>query len=63
MRMAGLQRHLELIEKYSDTDKNLGRMKNHAGRYFKGIPGGSAIRGKIYAAKSFNEIMAITVSE
>ena len=63
MRMAVLQRHLELIKKYSDIGKNLGRIKNHSGRYFKGVPGGSVIRGKIYNAKSFNEIMIITASE
>jgi tRNA-dihydrouridine synthase B len=62
-RMTGLQRHLELIQKYSDTRKNLGRIKNHSGRYFKGVPGGSVIRRKIYDAKSFNEIMAITAAE
>jgi len=63
MRMAGLQRHLQLIDKYSDPEKFLARIKNHAGRYFKGVPGGSNIRKNIYDAKSFTELMAIADSE
>ena len=63
MRMAGLQRHLQLIDKYSDVEKILARIKNHAGRYFKGVPGGSSIRKNIYDAKSFQELMAIADSE
>jgi len=63
MRMAGLQRHLQLIDKYSDVEKILARIKNHAGRYFKGVPGGSSIRKNIYDAKSFQELMTITDSE
>ena len=63
MRMAGLQRHLQLIDKYSDVEKILARIKNHAGRYFKGVPGGSSIRKYIYDAKSFQELMTITDSE
>ena len=60
MRMAGLQRHLQLIDRYSDPERILASIKNHAGRYFKGVPGGSTIRKKIYDAKSFQELIAIT---
>jgi len=59
-RMNGLRHHLELIQKYYDPDKILARIKNQAGRYFKGIAGGSFIRRKIYNAMSFSEILALT---
>ena len=59
-RMAALKRHLELIAEHLDSDRCLGRTKNHAGRYFKGIPGGSAIRKQIYDTQSFQELVDIT---
>ncbi len=59
-RMNGLRQHLELIQKYYDPDKILARIKNQAGRYFKGIAGGSFIRRKIYNAIDFSEILALT---
>ena len=61
-RMNGLRHHLELIQKYYDPDKILARIKNQAGRYFKGIAGGSFIRRKIYNAMDFSEILALTDS-
>lgn len=61
-RMAGLKRHLEIIQKYSNPDKILPRIKNLAGRYFKGIAGGSSIRSQIYQAGSFGEILGLTKS-
>ncbi|MFC1844388.1 tRNA dihydrouridine synthase DusB [Thermodesulfobacteriota bacterium] len=59
-RMAGMKRHLEIIQEYSNPDKILSRIKNQAGRYFKGIAGGSSIRSQIYQAKSFDEILRLT---
>ena len=56
-RMEGLKRHLEIISKFSNPDKILPKIKNQAGRYFKGIHGGAAIRRQIYDAKSFDEIL------
>ncbi len=61
-RMTGLKRHLELIKEFSNTDKILPKIKNQAGRYFKGIAGGSAIRMEIYQAESFDEILKLTQS-
>ena len=61
-RMAGLKRHLELIQDFSNTDKILPKIKNQAGQYFKGIAGGSAIRMQIYQAGSFDEILKLTQS-
>jgi len=61
-RMAGMKRHMEIIQKYSNPDKILPRIKNQAGRYFKGIAGGSSIRSQIYQARSFVEILKLTNS-
>ena len=59
-RMNGMKRHLEIIQEYGNPDKTLSKIKNQAGRYFKGITGGSSIRSQIYKAKSFNEILRLT---
>lgn len=56
LRLAGLQRHLALVNKYHGHEKILARIKNHGGRYFKAIPGGSVIRERIYACRSLNEL-------
>jgi len=56
LRMAGLRRHLELASQYRLADRSLARIKNHAGRYFKDIPGGNAIRRRIYGARTFTEL-------
>jgi nifR3 family TIM-barrel protein len=61
-RMAGLAQHLYLLQEYSTPETILARIKNHAGRYFKGIPGGSSIRRKIYAATSFSALLELTQS-
>jgi tRNA-dihydrouridine synthase len=61
-RMAGLKSHLEIIREFGEPHKILPRIKNQAGRYFKGISGGSAIRRLIYQAASFDEIFILTES-
>lgn len=59
-RCQGLLQHLELIRLYySEPDRMLARIKNHAGRYFKGIAGGSAFRRRIYAAPTFDALQNI----
>ncbi len=63
VRVAALSRHLELIPRYMDANRCLGRTKNHAGRYFKGIPGGSAIRKKIYEATSFSQLAGLLAGD
>jgi tRNA-dihydrouridine synthase len=60
--MAGLRRHLEIIQEFSNPDRTLPKIRNQAGRYFKGIVGGSSIRGQIYQARSFNEILKLAQS-
>ena len=61
-RMAGLKRHLELVRKYYPVDKILAKTKNQAGRYFKDIPGGSAVRRRVYSVKSFAELEDLAAS-
>jgi nifR3 family TIM-barrel protein len=51
--LPALARHLHLIERFCPVELVLARTKNQAGRYFKGQPGSSALRKKIYEAQSF----------
>lgn len=48
--IAGARAHLALIEQFLPAEKILGYIKNHMCRYFKGLPGSSALRQKIFAA-------------
>jgi len=58
-RLAGLKRHLDLVNLHLQNEKLLARIKNHGGRYFKGIPGGSTIRKKIYNCQSISELTGL----
>ncbi len=49
-------RHLDLMERHLNTDRLIGYIKNHIGRYFKGLPGSSKIRKSIYDSSSFTEL-------
>ena len=51
-RLAALNRHLELIRLHQ-PDTPPSQIKNHAGRYFKGIPGGAEIRRQIFNQTSY----------
>ena len=55
-RLTALKRHLELIDRYFPAERVLAKTKNHAGKYFKGLHGGSAIRAHLYECKSFEEL-------
>lgn len=61
-RLSALRRHLELIATHCNTDWGLAGIKNHAGRYFKGIAHGSAIRQQIYQASSFHTLRDVVIS-
>ena len=61
-RMAGMRRHLEIIQKFNNPDRILPKIRNQAGRYFNGIADGSSIRRQIYAAGSFEEILRLAHS-
>ena len=54
-RPATLNRHLELIAKHQ-PDTPPSQVKNHAGRYFKGVPGGAEIRRQIFSQTSYTAL-------
>lgn len=51
-----VHRHLELMERFLPTEKMLGSIKNHLGRYFKGLHGSASLRRAIYDCSSFAEL-------
>jgi nifR3 family TIM-barrel protein len=51
-RLGALNRHLALIAEHQ-PDTPPSQIKNHAGRYFKGVPGGSEIRRQIFSQTSY----------
>jgi len=54
-RLQALERHLELVSIHHAAE-SLGKIKNHAAKYFKGVPGGTALRQKIMTTTSFTEL-------
>jgi tRNA-dihydrouridine synthase B len=55
--LKGAYRHLDLIERHQyPTDRQLGSIKNHIGRYFTLIPGSSNIRKLVYGSTSYAEL-------
>jgi tRNA-dihydrouridine synthase B len=55
--LQGVHRHLELIELYlAPTDRLLGSIKNHIGRYFKLLPGSSDFRKLVYESVTYAEL-------
>jgi tRNA-dihydrouridine synthase len=54
----GAARHLELIEQFLETDRMLGTVKNHIGRYFKHLPGSAEVRKAVYDCPSFAALKA-----
>jgi nifR3 family TIM-barrel protein len=57
-RLATLNRHLALIAEHQ-PDTPTSQIKNHAGRYFKGVPGGSEIRRRIFSQTSSAGLVAL----
>jgi nifR3 family TIM-barrel protein len=55
-RLPVLLRHLELAERYLDTNRLLFRIKNHAGRYLAGLPGATRIRQQINECSCLQKI-------
>ena len=55
-RLTALKRHLELIDRFFPVERVLAKTKNHAGKYIKGLHGGSAIRSRLYDCKDFEEL-------
>ncbi|MDR9502282.1 MAG: tRNA dihydrouridine synthase DusB [Desulfurivibrionaceae bacterium] len=56
LRLKALSRHLQLIEQYLPAERLLGKIKNHAAKYIKGIPGSSGFRQRIFDQSSFKEL-------
>ena len=55
--MQGIHRHMELIEKHLfPTDRLLGIIKNHIGRYFKLLPGSSSLRKLVFDSQTYVEL-------
>ena len=52
-------RHLDLMQRDLPANRFPGRIKNHIGRYFKGLPGSAKIRKDIYNSASFQELRAV----
>ncbi len=61
-RMAAVRRHLELAEQFLDTEKNIYRLKNHAGRYVSGLPGASNWRQKLICCTTFSELRELVIT-
>ncbi|MFH1217483.1 MAG: tRNA dihydrouridine synthase DusB [Pseudomonadota bacterium] len=56
VRLEAVKRHLELISRYSKPEYALGKIRNHAGKYFKGMQHGTSVRNIIYGIKTFPEL-------
>ena len=54
--LQGARQHLELIEQFLPVERILGYVKNHISRYFKGSPGSSKMRQKIFNCKTIQEL-------
>lgn len=48
--------HLAYIEDHLPTDRMIGCIKNHIGRYFKGTKGSSALRKMVYDSPDFKTL-------
>lgn len=62
LRLHALQRHLQLIEYCYPDQLALGKIRNHAGRYFKGMDRGASIREMIYKIKTFKDLQSLVDS-
>lgn len=58
----GVSRHLELIGMGLRSDHLPGSIKNHLGRYFKGLPESARYRKMIYDSKNFSALREVLAS-
>jgi nifR3 family TIM-barrel protein len=54
--VAGALRHMELMKQFLPVDRMIGCIKNHLGRYFRGLHGSSRIRKSVYDSPSFDDL-------
>ena len=59
LRLKALARHLALIERYLPAERLLGKIKNHAGKYIKGLHSSANLRRQIYDKESFGELQEL----
>jgi tRNA-dihydrouridine synthase len=57
-RITALNRHLALIAQHQ-PDTPPSQLKNHAGRYFKGVVGGAEIRRQIFNQTSYAGLLEL----
>ena len=60
-RLTALNRHLALIAQHQ-PDTSPSQIKNHAGRYFKGVVGGAEIRRQIFNQTSLSAVKEVISS-
>lgn len=59
----GVLRHIALLEQYSDKpQRRLAAIKNHLGKYFKGLPDSSLLRRQVYAATDWDTLKNLLTS-
>lgn len=54
--LKGARQHLELMEQFLPVERILGYIKSHISRYFKGSPGSSKTRQKVFSCKTVQEL-------
>lgn len=57
--LEGAIRHLQLMERYLPTDRMIGVVKSHLGKYFKHLPGSSETRRAIYQCPSTRDLQQL----
>lgn len=62
-RLPILLRHIELVEKHTQSNKILFRLKNHLGRGLTGIPGASRLRKKLMLCSDHHAISQLLQEE
>jgi tRNA-dihydrouridine synthase B len=58
-RVAGAREHLKLIEELLPAERLLGHIKSQMSRYFKGLPGSSIVRRKVFSARNLKYLRMI----
>lgn len=56
---AGAREHLRLIEEFLPAERILGHIKSQISRYFKGLPGSSMVREKVFSAPNLQDLREI----
>ncbi len=57
--VAGAREHLQLLEDFLPAERLLGYIKSQISRHFKGLPGSSTLRLKVFAAENLQSLREI----